>query len=49
MKFHDHRWITESDIDQKLFSITNAPMTLNFDLLTPKSIGYILDSWGARV
>ena len=24
-------------------------MTLTFDLLTPKSIGHILDSWGASV
>ena len=46
MKFHDHRWITGSVMVQKPFTINNA-MTLTFDLLTPISIGHILDSWGA--
>ena len=32
MKFHDHRWITESVMVWKRFSITNAPWPWHLDL-----------------
>ena len=43
LKFHDKRWITQIDLVRKPFSIINIPWPL------PKSIGHILDSWGASV
>ena len=46
MKFHDHWLITESVIVRKPFSNNHAPWPWP---LTPKSIGHILDSWGASV
>ena len=53
MKFHDHRWISSSQLQGQLLSRNHfhyqCPMTLTFDLLTTKSIGLILDSWGASV
>ena len=48
MKFHDYRWITRSVIVQKPFSIIKK-LPHDLDLLTPKSIGLILDSWAASV
>ena len=48
MKFHDHRWITVSYGSETVFN-HQCFMTLTFDLLTLKSIGHILDSWGACV
>ena len=51
MKFlvYSQRWNIYTAVSNRLETVYyhQYPMTLNFDLLTPKSIGHILDSWGA--
>ena len=49
MKFHDHRWITESVIVRKPFSNNHAPWPWPLTFWPPKSIGHILDSWWVSV
>ena len=47
VQFHEDRYKGEGVMCMKPFYLTHAfIVTLTFDLLTLKSIGPILDSWG---
>ena len=46
MKFHENRCKGEAVMRIKPFYLTPCIVTLTFDLLTLKSTGPILDSWG---
>ena len=46
MKFHEDRCKGEAVMHIKPFYLTPCIVTLTFDLLTIKSTGPILDSWG---
>ena len=49
VKFHDGGCKGKGIMQHKPFSVIFCIVTLTFDLLTPKSLGYILNSWGVCV